>query len=247
MNRTPSRVLHGIAPLQLLKPNYTLFSILSHVFGCTSFVQDRSSHCTKLDNKSIRCIFLCYSAMSKAYKCYDPVSRHLYHSLDVIFFEDIPFYGSTSPLQVSDPSSSKVDTSPLTRLVPIFDSMAPESSSPPITSSHPLLQVYTRRPRPPLPDSSLDPGSGMSSTPLVSTPPPPTSHYPSRVHRPPSRFGWLCSTNYPISQYVYYLSLSNSHRTFIGKIESVSIPRSMSEALQNPKWVTAMQVEMNAL
>ena len=57
MNRTPSRVLHGIAPLQLLKPNYTLFSILSHVFGCTSFVQDRSSHCTKLDNKSIRCIF----------------------------------------------------------------------------------------------------------------------------------------------------------------------------------------------
>jgi hypothetical protein len=30
--------------------------------------------------------------MSKAYMCYDLVSRHLYHSLDVTFFEDIPFF-----------------------------------------------------------------------------------------------------------------------------------------------------------
>ena len=185
MNRTPSWVLHGMAPLQLVKPKCTLFSILSRVFGCTCFVQDRSPHHTKLDNKSIRCIFLGYSAISKAYNCYDTVSRHLYHSLDVTFFEDIPFYGSTSPLQVSDPSS-KLDTSPLARPVPIFDYMAPESSSPPVTSSHPSLQVYTHCPRPPLPDSSLDPGSGMSSTPLVSTPPPPTSRYPSHVRQPPS-------------------------------------------------------------
>jgi hypothetical protein len=185
--------------------------------------------------------------MSKAYRCYDPVSRHLYHSLDVTFFENIPFYGSTSPLQVSDPSSFKADTSPLARPIPIFYYMAPKSSSPPVTSSHPPLQVYNRRPRPPLPNSSLDPGAGMSSTPLVSTPPSPTSCYPSRVRRPPSQFGWLCNTNHPISQYISYLGLSDSHRAFIGKIESVSIPRSMSEALQNPKWVSAMQEEMDAL
>jgi hypothetical protein len=125
--------------------------------------------------------------------------------------------------------------------------MAPEPSSPPVTSSHPPLQVYTRHPRPPLPDSSLDLGSGMSSTPLVSTPPPPTSRYPSRVRRPPSWFGWLCGINHPISQYVSYLGLSNSYRAFIGKIESVSIPRFVSKALQNPKWVAAMQAEMDAL
>jgi transposase InsO family protein len=86
MNRTPSWVLHGMAPLQLVKPKFTLFSILPRVFGCTCFVQDRSPHHTKLDNKSIRCIFLGYSAMSKASNCYDTVSRHLYHSLDVTFF-----------------------------------------------------------------------------------------------------------------------------------------------------------------
>ena len=86
INRTPSRVLHGMAPLQILKPDCTLFSILPRVFGCTCFVQNRSPHRTKLDNKSVKCIFLGYSAMSKTYRCYDPVSRHLYHSFDVTFF-----------------------------------------------------------------------------------------------------------------------------------------------------------------
>uniref|UniRef100_A0A2N9HKT3 Uncharacterized protein n=1 Tax=Fagus sylvatica TaxID=28930 RepID=A0A2N9HKT3_FAGSY len=150
---------------------------------------------------------------------------------------------------VSDLSPSIEITSPLARPVPIFDSMVPESSSPPVQRSSPPLQVYTRRPRTqsPLPDSSLDPGSGMSPTPLVSTPPPPTSRYPSRVRQAPSRFGWLSSTNHPISQYISYFGLSDSYRAFIGKLESVSIPRSVSAALQDPKWVTAMQAEMNAL
>jgi hypothetical protein len=247
MNHTPSRVLHGTAPLQFLKPNCALFQILPRVFGCTCFVQNRSPTRTKLDNKSITFIFLGYSTMSKAYRYYDPVSRHLYHSLDVTFFEDIPFYGTHSPLQVSDSSPSTEDTSPLARPVPIFDFMVPESPSPPAPTSHPPLQVYTRRPRSPLPDSPLAPGSGMSSTPLVSTQSPPTSRYPSHIRQPPSRFGWLCNTNHPISQYISYLGLSDSYYAFIGMIDSVSIPRSVYAALQDPKWVTAMQAEMDAL
>uniref|UniRef100_A0A2N9F8S9 Reverse transcriptase Ty1/copia-type domain-containing protein n=1 Tax=Fagus sylvatica TaxID=28930 RepID=A0A2N9F8S9_FAGSY len=124
--------------------------------------------------------------------------------------------------------------------------MVPESP-PPTLTSHPPLQVYPRRPRSPLPDSPLAPGSGMSSTPLVSTQSPPTSRYPSRVRQPPSRFGWLCNTNHSISQYISYLGLSNSYHAFIGTMDSVSIPRSVSVALQDPKWVTAMQAEMDAL
>ena len=231
MNHTPSRVSHGTTPLQFLKPDCALFQILSHMFGCTCFVQNRSPTCTKLDNKFIRCIFLGYSTVSKAYRCYDLISHHLYHSLDVTFFEDIPFYDTHSPLQVSDPSPSTEDTSPLAHLVPIFDFMVPESFSPPAPTSHPPLQVYTRRPQSPLPNSPLAPGSGMSFTLLVSTQPPLTSRYPFRVLQPPSRFGWLCSTNHPISQYISYLGLSNSYHAFIGTMDSISIPRSMSAAL----------------
>ena len=125
--------------------------------------------------------------------------------------------------------------------------MVPESPSPPALTSHPPLQMYTRRPWSPLPNYSLAPCSGMSSTPLVSTQSPPTSRYPSHVCQPPSQFGWLCSTNHPISQYISYLDLSNSYHAFIGTMDSESIPRSVSVALQDPKWVTAMQAEMDAL
>jgi hypothetical protein len=249
INCTLSRVLHGMAPLQILKPDCTLFSILPRVFRCTCFVQNCSPYRTKLDNKSVKCIFLGYSAMSKAYRCYDPVSKDLYHFFDVTFFADVPFSSTHSTLQVSDLSPSIEITFPLAYLVLIFDSIVPESSSPPVQGSFPPLQVYIRCPRTqsPLPDLSLDPGSGMSPTPLVSTPPPPTSRYPSRVRQAPSRFGWLSSTNHPISQYISYFGLLDSYRAFIGKLESVSIPRSVSATLQDPKWITAMQVEMDAL
>uniref|UniRef100_A0A2N9ED05 Integrase catalytic domain-containing protein n=1 Tax=Fagus sylvatica TaxID=28930 RepID=A0A2N9ED05_FAGSY len=213
INRTPSRVLHGMAPLQFLKPDCTLFQILPRVFGCTCFVQNRSPTRTKLDNKSIRCIFLGYSTMSKAYRCYDPISRHLYHSLDVTFFEDTPFYGTHSPLQVSDSSPSTEDTSPLVRPVPIFDFMVPESPLP-IPTSHPPLQVYTRRPRSPLPDSPLAPGSV-----LITLSPSIFLILVFQILITPLLGRWILSL-------------------FLGQC---------SAALQDPKWVTAMQAEMDAL
>ena len=50
INWTPSRILHGLAPFQLLRPDIVLFSLVPCVFGCTCFVQDHSPTRTKLDN-----------------------------------------------------------------------------------------------------------------------------------------------------------------------------------------------------
>ena len=44
-----------------------------------------------------------------------------------------------------------------------------------------------------------------------------------------------------------YQALSTSYQSFISQVASIPIPRSVSEALQNPQWVAAMQEEMNAL
>ena len=71
LNRTPSRYLQGKTPLHLLQPDSILFPILSRVFGCTCFVQNRLPTRTKLDDKTIRCVFLGYSTMSKGYRCYE--------------------------------------------------------------------------------------------------------------------------------------------------------------------------------
>ncbi|GFS36400.1 fibronectin type III domain-containing protein [Actinidia rufa] len=91
INRTHSQVLQGKAPLHILHPASILFFILPHVFGCICFVQNCSPNRTKLDDKVIRCVFLGYSSMSKGYRCYNPVTHHLYDSLDVTFLETVPF------------------------------------------------------------------------------------------------------------------------------------------------------------
>ncbi|GFY84507.1 hypothetical protein Acr_03g0012810 [Actinidia rufa] len=44
-----------------------------------------------------------------------------------------------------------------------------------------------------------------------------------------------------------YSSLSASCQSFIGRVASIPIPHSVSEALQNPQWVATMQEEMDVL
>lgn len=68
INGIPSRVLQGLTPFQVLRPDSTMFPLLPHVFGCTCFVQNRSPTRTKLDDKAIHCIFLGYSSLSKGYR-----------------------------------------------------------------------------------------------------------------------------------------------------------------------------------
>ncbi|XP_059629691.1 uncharacterized protein LOC132272588 [Cornus florida] len=169
-----------------------------------------------------------YSSMSKGYRCYDPVHKHMYHSLDVTFYERTPFYGSNTILLETSTLDQKV--SPLARPLPIFQ----EESSLAVSSSP--LQVYSRCPRalPPLPSSSSDIGSGTSLLFHLHFPDPvPESRYPTRDRKPPARFGFACNTV--------------SFRAFLGKLDSISIPRNVSEAFRNPNWMFAMMVEMDAL
>ncbi|GFZ20884.1 hypothetical protein Acr_29g0000460 [Actinidia rufa] len=186
INRTPSRVLNGKAPLHILQPASTLFPIIPRVFGCTCFVQNRSLTRTKLDDKAVRCIFLGYSSMSKGYRCYDPVTRHMYHSLDVTFLKTVPFFSNSTP----NPGS---------------EILAADEPIPP-------------RPLPILEPTSPTPTPNGSLSPIASQDPGPRAQAPL-----PASFSGVCQVN------------------------SISIPRSVHEALQNPLWVSAMKAEMEAL
>ncbi|GFY85851.1 hypothetical protein Acr_04g0005890 [Actinidia rufa] len=169
INRTPSRVLNGKAPLHILQPASTLFPIIPRVFGCTCFVQNRSPTRTKLDDKAVRCIFLGYSSMSKGYRCYDPVTRHMYHSLDVTFLETVPFFSNSTPNPGSEilAADEPIPPRPLPILEPTSPTPTPNGSLSPIASQDPGPRAQA-----PLPASS--PESGMSS-PFVSDIPPPRS------------------------------------------------------------------------
>jgi hypothetical protein len=58
------------------------------IFGCDAYVHVPKDQRSKLDSKSMKCIFLGYEAGSKAYRLYNPTSRNFVKSRDVIFDEE---------------------------------------------------------------------------------------------------------------------------------------------------------------
>ena len=72
INRMPSSVLNWATPYHQLFPNNLLFPIDLKVFGCICFVQDVLPQVSKLDLKSLKCIFVGYSRVQKGYTCYCP-------------------------------------------------------------------------------------------------------------------------------------------------------------------------------
>ena len=75
--------------------NHTLgLSSSPKVFGYSTFVHIPQQHRSKLDLKATKCIFLGYFLDQKGYKCYPPVTKKFYNSMDVTFFENQPYYST---------------------------------------------------------------------------------------------------------------------------------------------------------
>ncbi|MCO5562354.1 hypothetical protein L7F22_015980 [Adiantum nelumboides] len=94
MNMIASVVVHGVTPEEKYsgkKPN------LSHLklFGCIAYVHVPNELHTKLDPKAEKFIFVGYSIEQKGYrcyKCYNPGTRELHVSRDVVFEEMVGWY-----------------------------------------------------------------------------------------------------------------------------------------------------------
>ena len=69
INRMPFSVLNWVTPFQTLFPHKSLFPIEPRVFKCTCFVRDVRPHVSKLDPKSLKCIFLGYFRVQNWYMC----------------------------------------------------------------------------------------------------------------------------------------------------------------------------------
>jgi hypothetical protein len=96
INRMPSRVLDFQTPLEVLSPPLsTAKDVSPKVFGCVCFVHIHGSTRSKLDPRSLKCVFVGYSPTQKRYKCYHPPSRKCFVSMDVTFFEQQSYSSST--------------------------------------------------------------------------------------------------------------------------------------------------------
>lgn len=84
INRTPSSVLNGSTPYELLhgsKPSYDLL----RTFGCLCYAQRIPRNRDKFSDRSRKCLFVGYPYGKKAWKIYDLESNEFFASRDVIF------------------------------------------------------------------------------------------------------------------------------------------------------------------
>lgn len=98
INRLPTRVLGFNTPIQLFSkcfPNFRLImDIPLKIFGSVAFVHNHDSKRSKLDFKAYKCIFVGYLTNQKGYKCFDPVLKRMFVSMDVTMFEGTSYYNS---------------------------------------------------------------------------------------------------------------------------------------------------------
>ncbi|RVW38696.1 Retrovirus-related Pol polyprotein from transposon RE1 [Vitis vinifera] len=111
-------LLHSHIPHSLLFPDQPLYFLPPRVFGCTCFVHILTPGQDKLSAKAMKCLFLGYSRLQKGYRCYSLETHRYFISADVTFFEDSPFFSTTSEsLPVSEvlpiPIVSPPDAMPL--------------------------------------------------------------------------------------------------------------------------------------
>ncbi|RVW76991.1 Retrovirus-related Pol polyprotein from transposon TNT 1-94 [Vitis vinifera] len=158
INRMPSSVLHDQIPHSLLFPDQPLYFLPPCVFGCTCFVHILTPGQDKLSAKAMKCLFLGYSRLQKGYRCYSLETHRYFISADVTFFEDSPFFSTTS------------ESLPVSEVLPI-PIVSPPDAMPPRP-----LQVYHRRPRVvaplPFPEAPADSLPIPSASPAPALPSP---------------------------------------------------------------------------
>ena len=87
LNRCPTKSLQGVIPEEAWsghKPSVTHL----RVFGCVAYAKILDARRTKLDDKSEKCIFVGYGDRRMGYKLYNPITKNMIMSRDVIFEED---------------------------------------------------------------------------------------------------------------------------------------------------------------
>ncbi|RVX18665.1 Retrovirus-related Pol polyprotein from transposon TNT 1-94 [Vitis vinifera] len=227
INRMPSSVLHDQIPHSLLFPDQPLYFLPPRVFGCTCFVHILTPGQDKLSAKAMKCLFLGYSRLQKGYRCYSLETHRYFISADVTFFEDSPFFSTTS------------ESLPVSEVLPI-PIVSPPDAMPPRP-----LQVYHRRPRvvAPLPFAEAPVDSLPIPSALLAPALPSPNDLPIAVRK-----GTRSTRNpHPIYNFLSYHRLSSPYSAFVSAISSVSLPKSTHETLSHPGWRQAMMDEMAVL
>ena len=205
----PSSVLNWDTSYHIIFPNKPLFPIEPRIFGCTCFVRDVRPQVSKLDHKSLKCIFFGYSWVQKGCRCYCPNLRRYLVFANVKFFENVPFFSPstyTSQGEADDLLVYTIIASPVAP--PVFAPVKPT-----------ITQVYTRRQNPQV---SSPPPAALTSNPV------PNDDLLIALRK--GRHQCI----HPIFSFCTYNQLFSQPCSFIASLDSISLPKTLQEALFHP-------------
>ena len=197
INRTPTPVLNGKTPYELLHGKPPVYDLL-RVFGSLCYAQWRPRSKDKFAERSRKCIFVGYLFGKKAWRMYDIETHKFFISRDVTFFEDqFPGVENTSyvsppSLQQNEPiddwlapaltSRGSTDIPPQNTQSPVSpDTVAQPEQQPPTTSVLAPTDVT------PIASTDITPPTEQSDSPSTPSPMPesPPSHdLPTTSHSP---------------------------------------------------------------
>ena len=241
INNLPTSILQYKTPHEILyhhPPKYELF----RVFGCTCFPLLRSYNKHKFDFKSHACLFLGYSVNKKGYLCLHPNGK-LYTSMDVIFNEnEFPYKcvpnmfapQSSAPVLGGDAPSSTLlllPTTPHQPHTPVApsDSFVPCMPSPSSSSEHPSVSEDAVSQTQDSPHSIASLNSGASQA--------------------PTSTDSVASSSADTLVNVHPMQTRAKSGIFKPKawVSTTTVPLCAQDALIDPAWKQAMQVEFDAL
>src|SRR6266478_6204000 len=185
LNRSPSSSLKDITPYEAWfgrKPSVEHF----RVFGCQAYVHVQKKQHTSFEPKSRQCIFLGYPPDYKGWKVYDPLTRKITISRDIIFDEQTMPGTKTSasdtfyiPLPSNPVPESGGEQSHSHRFFPLRsndnDTLTSELDSESLPPSNPILP-----PSHSIPSPSPEPQNSPSPPPLPRAPSTSSSTQPTR-------------------------------------------------------------------
>jgi hypothetical protein len=86
LNRCPTKSVDGMTPFEAWHGRKPVVHHL-RTFGCIVYVRNTTLHVKKLEDHGRKIIFVCYESGSKAYHAYDPITKCVHVTRDVVFDE----------------------------------------------------------------------------------------------------------------------------------------------------------------
>nr|GEY97948.1 cysteine-rich RLK (receptor-like protein kinase) 8 [Tanacetum cinerariifolium] len=221
----------GHPSLQSLKNETIMEFFMSHLVSTTQngvaerknrhLLEDTQPNITKLDPKSLKCVFLGYSRIQKGYRCYSPQLHRYFVSRDVTFHEDLPYFPVTTYRHQEENDDLLVYVSPLLKPLNNLQNLTVRPLKHVVSLMHLVMPPNGSDSPPPSPTLELD--------------------LPSALRK--GKRTCRCS----VSAFVSYDVLSTSSHAFVANLDSILVPNTVGEALAHSGWRAAMIEEMNAL